>query len=201
MTDVRRNVELKATDLDPERSLQVCRALGARDEGTLWQRDTYFAVARGRLKLREQEPGVPHLIGYARADRPEQRESRYRIAALAGGADAAATRAMLEAALGIECVVVKERRLFLWHDVRIHLDRVEGLGTFIELEAVAPADSDLSAEHERVAQLREALAISDERLVAQGYADQLRRSRPSYGCEILRQGGRDDVSGAVKPGN
>ena len=49
---MRRNVELKARDLDPIRSLAVCRELDADDRGTLWQRDTYFDVARGRLKLR-----------------------------------------------------------------------------------------------------------------------------------------------------
>ncbi|HMJ01943.1 MAG TPA: class IV adenylate cyclase [Conexibacter sp.] len=171
MTEARRNVELKATDPDPARSLGVCRALGASDEGELWQRDTYYAVASGRLKLREQEPGRPHLIHYARADRPEQRESRYRIAEVADGA---ATHVALEAALGVECVVVKRRRLFLWNDVRIHLDRVDGLGAFVELEAVAPPASDLTLEHERIATLREALAIADDRLVPHGYAALLR---------------------------
>ena len=175
MTEVRRNVELKAVDPDPARSLKVCRALdGASDEGTLWQRDTYYAVAHGRLKLREQEPGSPHLIGYSRADRPEQRESRYRIAELGDAAAGAAMHAVLEAALGVECVVVKHRHLFLWRGVRIHLDRVEQLGTFLELEAVAPPDSDLTVEHDRIAELREAFAITDERLAARGYADQLR---------------------------
>lgn len=167
MDDSHRNVELKATDPDPDRSLAVCRRLGARDEGDLWQRDTYFAVAHGGLKLREQKPGVPHLIQFARADRPEQRESRYRIADVADGA---ATRAVLEAVLGVTCVVVKRRRLFLWNDVRIHLDRVEGLGAFVELEAVAPPESDLTIEHEHVAFLREALSIGDERLVPHGYS-------------------------------
>jgi adenylate cyclase class IV len=53
-------------------------------------------------------------------------------------------------------------------------DRVERLGTFIELEAVAPPDSDLTHEHQLIAELRDALAITDERLVAIGYAEQLR---------------------------
>jgi adenylate cyclase, class 2 len=171
--DPRRNVELKATDPDPDRSLAVCRELGAHDEGELRQRDTYFAVAHGGLKLREQDPGVPHLIQFARGDRPEQRESRYRIAEVADGP---ATRAALESALGVTGVVVKRRRLFLWRDVRIHLDRVEGLGAFVELEAVAPPGSDLTVEYERVAFLREALAIGDERLVPHGYATLLRAS-------------------------
>ncbi len=51
------------------------------------------------------------------------------------------------------------RRLLLWQDVRIHLDTVAGLGSFVELEAVAPPDSDLTTEHERVAHLREHLRI------------------------------------------
>ncbi|MDX6664158.1 MAG: cytidine deaminase, partial [Solirubrobacteraceae bacterium] len=80
---------------------------------------------------------------------------------------------VLGAALGIRAVVVKRRRLFLWRDVRIHLDEVEELGTFVELEAVAAPESDLTAEHRRVVELRGALGITDERLVATGYADQL----------------------------
>ena len=82
--------------------------------------------------------------------------------------------AALAAAIGVRVVVIKSRRLFLWRDVRIHLDNVEGLGTFIELEAVAPPDSDLAHEHQLIAELRNALAITDERLVAIGYAEQLR---------------------------
>ena len=82
--------------------------------------------------------------------------------------------AALAAAIGDRVVVTKRRRLFLWRDVRIHLDNVEGLGTFIELEAVAPPDSDLTHEHQLIAKLRDALAITDERLVPIGYAEQLR---------------------------
>lgn len=60
--------------------------------------------------------------------------------------------------------------------VRIHLDEVERLGTFIELEAVAPPDSDLDHEYRLVAELRDALGVTDERLVALGYAAQLLRA-------------------------
>ena len=163
----RRNVELKARDADPDRSLAAALALGAEDRGELWQRDTYFDVPHGGLKLREQRPGAPHLIQFERADAPQQRESRYRIAEVA---DAAAAIAALDAALGVRGAVEKRRRLLLWRDVRIHLDAVEGLGTFVELEAVAPPDSDLAVEHERIAILRDALAITDDTLVPRGYA-------------------------------
>lgn len=166
-TAPRRNVELKARDADPARTLAVCRRLGAEDRGELWQRDTYFAVPHGGLKLREQQPGRPHLVQFERADRAQERESRYRIAEVD---DARTLVAALGAALGVRGVVEKSRRLFLWCGVRIHLDTVEGLGTFLELEAVAPPVSDLSLEHERVVTLREALAITDDRLVPVGYA-------------------------------
>lgn len=49
-----RNIELKARDPDPARSLQLSLSLGAKDQGWLQQLDTYFRVAHGRLKLREQ---------------------------------------------------------------------------------------------------------------------------------------------------
>lgn len=166
----RRNIELKAHDLDPVASVRVCRELGAEDCGELWQRDTYFEVHSGGLKLREQTPGRPHLIQFNRADEPQQRESRYRIIEVD---DATVTRTALTEALGIQIVVTKRRRLFLWRDVRIHLDEVEQLGRFIELEAVASPTSDLTREHELVSQLREALGITHERLVPLGYATQL----------------------------
>lgn len=172
MFDPRRNVELKAHDRDPARSLAVCAALDdAVDHGTLWQRDTYFRVAHGRLKLREERPGGATLIQYLRPDDADAKLSRYR---LVGVDDAEACRAALEAALGTRVVVEKQRRLFVWRDVRIHLDTVAGLGAFVEFEAVAPAGSDLALEHARVAELRAALSIAGEDLVAEGYADLIR---------------------------
>jgi adenylate cyclase class 2 len=166
----RRNLELKATDPNPAHSLQVCRDLRAADHGVIQQRDTYFHVPSGVLKLREESPGRPHLIQYERADRPDQRQSSYRIAEVDNGT---ALRTTLEAALGVRGVVEKRRHLFLWREVRIHLDKVNGIGCFIELEAVAPADSDLSDEHRLVTELRAAFAISDDLLSATGYASQL----------------------------
>jgi homotetrameric cytidine deaminase len=166
----RRNVELKARDRDPARSLERALALGADDRGELVQRDTYFATPRGRLKLREQEPGGAELIAYERSDRADARESRYRLAPVADGA---ALREALDAALGTTVVVAKRRRLLLWEGVRIHLDEVAGLGAFVELEGVAAPGSDLTAEGERVARLRAELGIADADLEATGYADLL----------------------------
>ena len=175
MAPPRRNVELKARDPEPERSLERARALGAEDRGELRQRDTYFAAARGRLKLREQEPGGAELIAYERADAVHARESRYRIASVA---DPDALREALDAALGTVVVVDKRRRRLAWQGVRIHLDHVEGLGAFVELEGVAAADSDLAREAQLVAELRDGLGIEDGAIEATGYADLLAAAAP-----------------------
>jgi homotetrameric cytidine deaminase len=168
---MRKNVELKARDADPDGTAARCLALGAEDHGVLSQRDTYFAGAHGRLKLRDQGEDGSELIAYRRADATEPEQSEY-VLAPAGAPEP--LRDALDAALGTVVMVAKRRRLFVWEDVRIHLDEVEGLGTFLELEApVGSSDGDLAAAEEKVARLRAELAIDDEALVAAGYADLL----------------------------
>jgi len=170
-----RNVELKARDPDPRRSLAACEALGAKPQGVLLQRDTYFYAPGGRLKLREEEGAVPHLIAYERPDLEGQRESRYRIVAVE---QAEELKAALRSVLGVKVVVTKERRLFLWEEVRIHLDHVDGLGEFIEFEAVAPAESDLSYEEVQVAALRKLFEVDEADVIGGSYCD-LMGQRPS----------------------
>jgi homotetrameric cytidine deaminase len=195
MPPPRRNVELKARDPHPERSLERARALGADDRGELRQRDTYFAAPRGRLKLREQEPGEAELIAYERADAARARESRYRIAPVS---DADAVREALDAALGTTVVVAKRRHLLLYDGVRIHLDRVEGLGDFVELEGVAADGSDLAREGELVERLRADLEIADDSIEATGYADLLRQADDA-GAEALLQAAAAVMANAHVP--
>jgi homotetrameric cytidine deaminase len=165
-----RNVELKARDPDPARTLALALEAGAEDLGEIAQRDTYFSGARERLKLREQEPGESELIAYGRPNETQARVSEYRRVPVS---DAGALREALDASLGTVVVVDKRRRLLLWEGVRIHLDEVDGLGSFLELEAVAPEGSDLSAERDKVERLRGELGVDDGNLVATGYSDLL----------------------------
>ncbi|HEY6399053.1 MAG TPA: cytidine deaminase [Solirubrobacteraceae bacterium] len=165
------NVELTARDGDSSATEARCVALGAEDHGVLLQRDTYFAGANGRLKLREQGETGSELIAYRRPDATGPEESTYVIAPV--GAPEELVEA-LDAALGTLVVVVKRRRLFIWENVRIHLDEVEGLGMFLELEAlVGPGPNDPASARETVRRLRAELAIEDDALVAVGYADLL----------------------------
>ncbi len=146
------------------------------------QRDTYFRAAQGRLKLREEEPGEAHLIAYSRPDAAAVRMSSYRVVPVP---DPPALLAALEQAPGVDVVVAKRRRLLLWETVRIHLDEVDGLGSFLELEAVAEPGSDLTRERRQVAQLREALQIGDDALREGSYADALRTGSSAPDPELL----------------
>ena len=95
--------------------------------------DTYFRTRAGRLKLRESSLSGGELIPYLRPDAGGARRSDYRVIPVD---DPPGVKALLTELLGVHRVVVKQREIFLAGNVRIHLDRVEGLGTFLELEAV-----------------------------------------------------------------
>jgi homotetrameric cytidine deaminase len=183
-------VEVKALDPDPERSLSICRELGAEDRGVLVQRDTYFRTPSGRLKLREERDAGATLVQYDRPDAVEARVSRYRLVAVP---DADGLREALDAALGTLVIVEKQRHLLLWKGVRIHLDEVDGLGSFVELEGVAEPGSDLSAERRRVDALGEALGIVPERIVAESYSDRL------LGADALIDAARAVMAHAYAP--
>ena len=165
------NLELKAHDRDPAATAARCLALGATDGGVLRQTDTYFAARRGRLKLRVEEGALGgELIAYRRDNATEAVKSGYVLAAVAAPEELAEA---LDAALGTVVVVSKRRHLFLWDGVRIHLDEVEGLGGFVEFEAVLPDAGDLATARAKVDRLRTELEISEDALVAVGYSDLL----------------------------
>ncbi len=172
MPGKQRNLEIKALDPDPEATLQTALELGAEDHGFMHQRDTYFHAVTGRLKLREAPPRPAELIAYDRADLAGPTVSLYRIVAVA---DHLALIDALSDSLGVRCVVEKARRLLLWRNVRIHLDRVAGLGEFVELEALAATPGGLEAEKVKVDELRARLALEDALLVPRSYADLLER--------------------------
>lgn len=165
------NLELKARCADLDAANARCLELGASEEGVLLQRDTYFTARSGRLKLREDPVRGAELIAYRRPDDPKVTESSYLLAPVITPGE---MRGALSAALGDPLVVVsKRRRLFLWEGVRIHLDTVDGLGTFIELEAVLPDAGDTAAAQAKIVRLRHELRIGDDDLMGGGYADLL----------------------------
>ena len=165
-----RNIELKARCDDLERARATCERLGAVLQWTRRQTDIYFRVPDGRLKLRIEEPGGAILVAYHRPDAAAARESHYELTPVD---DPDATVADLEARHGVLVCVEKTRTLYLLGHIRIHLDRVAGLGTFIEFEAVMSPEHDNAATHTRLARLRTAFGIAPAHLVPQSYSDLL----------------------------
>jgi adenylate cyclase class IV len=128
----------------------------------------YFAVANGRLKLRETEGEPAVLIWYSRPNQVESRTSRYH---LVPAPDPLLLKDALSAAQGIRTVVAKRRELYLYHNVRIHLDEVESLGSFLEFEAVLEPGESEEEGHRLLAELRQHFRIEDEALIADSYVD------------------------------
>jgi homotetrameric cytidine deaminase len=185
------NVELKARDPNPEVTAARCLNLGAVSAGTLNQRDVYFPARRGRLKLRTDESSLSELIAYRRPDAAEPTESTYVRVPVS---EPAALSEALERALGTIVVVVKRRRLFVWEGVRIHLDDVEELGSFVEFEAVLPDAGDLVTAHAKITRLRAELGVFDDALVSVGYADLL-----LDGPQVLLRAASEAMENAYAP--
>lgn len=164
----RANIELKARYPDHEKAAEIAERIGARRVHREIQTDTYFSTGLYRLKLRESSLGDHWLIGYQRPNEPGARKSSYRLEKIP---DPGAKRKILARTMGVKTVVRKQRTLYLVGPVRIHLDRVEGLGNFIEFEAVLSAAFPDSAAHRRVEELREEFGIPDEDLISGSYSD------------------------------
>lgn len=174
------NVELKARIPSREAAIRTAHRLGATDQGEERQVDTYFSTGRERLKLRASSSGAHFLIRYSRPDDPGIRKSQYRLRPIA---DPGSLRSILAAQWGVRAVVTKLRHVFLWEGrVRIHVDRVEGLGEFLEFEAVLDPSRPQYDEVEAaldVARLAREFGIADGDRVATSYGTLVQEAQES----------------------
>ena len=169
----RRNIEIKARVDSLDRVRQIALQIATERLGVLKQTDTFFACSSGRLKVRQFADGRAELIAYQRADTPQAKSSDYHLVRVEDGA---ALIAGLTSSLGTTQVVRKRREVFLYHNVRIHLDQVEGLGDFLELESVVAPDFDESVARKRLAEAMDHLAVKSADLLESAYADMLAAS-------------------------
>lgn len=167
-----RNVEIKARGRDFGRQRERAEALASEGPWMLEQTDTFFSCASGRLKLRELGPQRGELIHYRRPDQAGPKASEYSLFVTE---QPEALRATLAAALGVRGVVRKRRTLYLAGQTRIHLDEVEGLGEFLELEVVL-GEGQTVEEGRRIAEkLMGRLGIEEGDLIEGAYVDMLGR--------------------------
>jgi len=167
---MRSNIEIKARITDLKKIEDLVAALSNTPPKRLRQRDTFFRCEAGRLKLRETGAGESELIFYSRADVAGTKQSDYEITLVT---DAAKLKAVLEQALGETVVVEKTRLVSLIGQTRVHLDAVEGLGDFLELEVVLQEGQSPEEGHAIACDLMQQLGIQEADLIAAAYADML----------------------------
>jgi adenylate cyclase class IV len=173
------NIEIKARAPDPARLDEAARRIAGPPAAVLEQEDTFFDVRQGRLKLRAfgaagKSPRPGELIFYERPDALGPKACQYAIARVE---DAEPLRAILAAALGTAGVVRKRRTLHLVGRTRIHLDDVEGLGRFVELETVMGPGEAREAGVRATQAIMDALGIAMADLIDRAYVDLLSETR------------------------
>ncbi|MBI3984851.1 MAG: class IV adenylate cyclase [Candidatus Levybacteria bacterium] len=126
------NIEIKARCSNPKAILSILKSCKADFKGTDYQIDTYFKVARGRLKLREGNI-ENYLIYYERENKKGPKKSKIILLKTVPNSP---LKNILMNALGVLVIVDKERKIYFIENVKFHVDTVKDLGTFMEIEAI-----------------------------------------------------------------
>jgi predicted adenylyl cyclase CyaB len=169
---VKRNIEIKARVRDKDAFLKRARGIADSEPEFIAQEDIFFEVPHGRLKLRHFASQRGELIFYERDDESGPKTSDYEIYRTSNPDLLEAT---LERALGVRGQVRKTRRLYRSGRTRIHLDQVEGLGDYMELEVVLGEGEDEARGEAEARRLMSDLGIGEEDLIRSGYIDLLER--------------------------
>jgi predicted adenylyl cyclase CyaB len=164
------NIEFKARLRDAAAAHATAARISGSQGELIEQKDVFFAVPTGRLKLRILGPERAELIAYQRADTAAARRSDYRISPVSHPAELAE---VLTRALGVVGVVSKQRWLYRFGQTRIHIDRVRGLGDFLEIEVVLRDGRPDEEGHEIARQMLGEFGVSADQLVACAYLDLL----------------------------
>ena len=165
-----RNVEIKARigNVAVISRLVADKADGEAD--TFSQSDTYFQVGTGRLKLREFADREAELIYYQRPDVGGPAESNYHRIPIK---EPQQLRQLLADALGVRGVVSKRRQVYRIGRTRVHLDEVQNLGDFLELEVEIEDEEPIDTGVVEARRLMQLLGIQEDALVAEAYIDLL----------------------------
>ncbi len=164
------NIEIKAKYDDLSQAKEIAERLKTDYLGILHQIDTYFETKQGRLKLREINNEEAQLIPYSKDYQAGPMKSTYSVMPVK---DPDNVKDLFDKLLGTTIVVDKKREVFLIDNVRVHLDEVKSLGTFIEFEAVYEEVSPQSKEKEekRVSELMDTFQIKSHNLLKKSYVD------------------------------
>lgn len=165
-----RNIEIKARIPGVESLIPAVSAIADEGPIEIRQDDTFFACENGRLKLRAFSNGEGELIFYRRVNQTGPKESFYLRSPTA---TPDTLRETLTLAYGQAGRVRKHRTLYLVGRTRVHLDRVEGLGDFLELEVVLEDHEATEAGVQEAHGLMVKLGVMASQLVEDAYVDLL----------------------------
>ena len=168
-----RNLEIKARNIELAAVRMALKMLGATKKELLIQSDSYFRVPKGRFKLRDEGKNGAYAIFYERGEKTAQRFSTYHTLPVDNPAE---FRAFMGSTLGMLVEVHKRRELWLYKNARIHLDDVEGLGTFLEIEVVVDR-SDVQAK-QLMDQLVVCFELHKKNYINSSYSDLLLTALP-----------------------
>jgi len=165
------NIEFKARVHDFTAASEIAGALAGSSPSLIMQEDVFFPCAKGRLKLRILDDGQGELIHYLRDDVCEPKPSSYTLVPISAPHQ---LRLLLSDALGESLIVRKKRALYLIGTTRIHLDQVENLGEFMEVEVVLEDGQTTVQGREIALNLLNHFSIRESDLVATAYADMMK---------------------------
>lgn len=171
-----RNIEIKARIESVETLAAKVAALADQGPVEIMQDDTYFTCESGRLKLRVFSANAGELIFYQRPNQTGPEESFFIISPTAAPDS---LREALTFAYGQAGRIRKHRTLYLVGRTRIHLDRVEGLGHFLELEVVLSDGEKSEAGIKEAHKLMATLGIAPEDLIGGAYVDLISHRMPN----------------------
>ena len=165
-----KNIEIKAECKDLKKVENILKTLNADFLNRRFQRDMYFKTPKGKLKIRETDVESDSLIFYKRRKKLNPKKSFYFIYNTENSSE---LKEVLKEAFRINVIVEKLRKVYLFENVRIHLDNVKNLGNFIELEAVISKNDDEKKSRKNIDFLMEKLCIKKEDLMKDSYSDML----------------------------
>lgn len=167
------NVEIKAKITNFEETFKKIENLCGKNCDILYQEDTYFNNPLGRMKLRQTEGKPSMLIFYNRPNSNEPKLSNYWKQTFDDKLEADGLKKVLTQALGVRGIVKKERILYIIDQTRIHLDKVEKLGHFLELEVVLAEGQTTEFGQNIAFSLMDKLAVKKDHLLPCSYIDLL----------------------------
>ena len=158
------NLELKIKVTSHQSLIKILEQIGAENKEKLIQKDVYYSIPNGLLKLRI-ENGNESLIYYNRNENDKNRWSVFEVLKFANGKGEKFFNNLFD----VEVIVKKQRELYYYDDTRIHLDTVKFLGKFLELETLV--NNSKSDAKKRFKMIISLLKLDESKQIRKSYRD------------------------------